>query len=84
MNYFQNGRIKAENEINEKLNNVGFNNDQKKIEQIKRKIQTKQDQLSIAKEKRKMSGQKGVQSDKEIKLSSEISDLRIELYSLEK
>lgn len=50
---------------------------------LQKKIDAKQNALELARERRKMSGKsKGVQSDREVKLSSEIAELRQELHIL--
>ena len=55
----------------------------KKKASLEKKIESKKDALSLARERRKMKGNsKGVQGDREIKLSSEISSLGQELHML--
>ena len=48
---------------------------EKKIKSLEKKIDNKRDSLSLAKERRKMKGQRGVQGPREIKLADEISEL---------
>lgn len=56
---------------------------QTKIASLEKKIEAKQNSLEVARERRRMSGKsKGVQSEREIKLSAEISNLRQELHVL--
>ncbi len=51
---------------------------------IKKKIQAKQDSLSLAREQRRAKGQRGVQGQREIKLQAEINRLNTELTQLKK
>ena len=53
----------------------------KKKAALEKKIESKKDALSFARERRKMKGQR-LQGDREIKLSSEISSLGQELHMI--
>lgn len=53
-----------------------------KISTLEKKIDAKLDALGMAREKRRLSGKKGVQSQREVKLGFEISNLRRELSIL--
>ena len=55
--------------------------EEKKIESLEKKIQAKSDAISLARERRKMKGQ-NLQSQREIKLSNELGELRQQLHML--
>lgn len=65
------------------VNNIDSNVNEATVASLQKKIENKRNMLSMAREKRRMKGSKGVQGDREMKLNSEISKLQQELHILQ-